>query len=381
MGCAVRESEQLSAVIGEIYDATLDPSLWIGVLPECAKFVGGSAAALFCRDTARKSCSAAYYSGIGPRYKRLIIDKCIRADPLMMAHVFARIGEPVAISDIFPNDELRQAAAYQEWGRPQGLVDLLSVALDKSATSAALLMVFRHERDGQVDDEMRRRMRLIIPHVRRAVLIGLVIHLQTAAAATFSDTLDGISAGMLLVDASGRIVHANTSGQALLGQGSVLRAAGGKLAANDASAEQALREVFSAASRGDAAVGTKGIDVPLIAREGTRYIAHVLPLTSGARRRAGTSYAAVAALFVHEAALQAPSPPEAIAKTYKLTPSELRVLLGIVQVGSVPETAAALGIGKATVRTHLLRLYAKTGTCHQVELVKLVAGFANPLLG
>jgi DNA-binding CsgD family transcriptional regulator/PAS domain-containing protein len=377
----VRESEQISSLIGEIYDAALDPSLWIGVLPKCAQFVGGPAAALFCRDTARKSCSAAYYSGIDSHYKRLIVDKCIRADPLMMGHVFARIGEPVAITDIFPKDELRQARAYREWGRPQGLVDLLSVALDKSATSAALLMVFRHERDGQVDDEMRRRMRLIIPHVRRAVLIGLAIHLQIAAAASFADTLDGISAGMLLVDANGRIVHANTSGQALLGQGSVLRAAGGKLAANDASAEQALHEVFVAAGRGDAAVGTKGIDVPLMAREGARYIAHVLPLTSGARRRAGTSYAAVAALFVRKAALQAPSPPEAIAKTYKLTPSELRVLLGIVQVGSVPETAAALGIGKATVRTHLLRLYAKTGTGHQVELVKLVAGFTNPLLG
>jgi DNA-binding CsgD family transcriptional regulator len=117
-----------------------------------------------------------------------------------------------------------------------------------------------------------------------------------------------------------------------------------------------------------------------VAREGERYVAHVLPLTSGARRRAGTCYAAVAALFVHKAALEAPSPPEAIAKTFKLTPTELRVLLGIVQVGSVPETAAALGMGKATVRSHLLRLYAKTGTGHQTELVKLVAGFTNPLV-
>ena len=85
--------------------------------------------------------------------------------------------------------------------------------------------------------------------------------------------------------------------------------------------------------------------MPLITREGERYVAHVLPLTSGARRRAGTSYAAVAALFVHKAALEMPSPPEAIAKTFKLTPSELRVLLAIVEVGGVPETADALGIG------------------------------------
>jgi DNA-binding CsgD family transcriptional regulator len=376
----VSEAEQLSSLIGDIYDAALDPSLWIGVLAKCARFVGGPAAALFSRDTTQKRCSAAYYSGIDPHYKRLIVERYIKADPLMMGHVFARTGEPVAFTDIFPNEELLRARSYQEWARPQGLVDVLSVALDKSATGAALLVVFRHERHGRVDNEMRRRMRLITPHIRRAVLIGRVMHLRTAEAATFADTLDGISAGMFLVDARGRIVHANVSGHALLREGSLLRVAGGKLAASDTSAEQALHEVFLAAGSGDAAVGSKGIDVPLVAREGERYVAHVLPLTSGARRRAGTCYAAVAALFVHKAALEAPSPPEAIAKTFKLTPSELRVLLGIVQVGSVPETAAALGMGKATVRTHLLRLYAKTGTGHQTELVKLVAGFTNPLV-
>ena len=74
-------------------------------------------------------------------------------------------------------------------------------------------------------------MRLIIPHIRRAVLIGRVIELRTAEAATFADTLDGISAGMLLVDARGRIVHANASGRAMLAEGSLLRAADGKLAA------------------------------------------------------------------------------------------------------------------------------------------------------
>ena len=92
-------------------------------------------------------------------------------------------------------------------------------------------------------------------------------------------------------------------------------------------------------------------------------------------------YAAVAAVFVHKAALETPSPPEVIAKTFNLTPSELRVLLGIVEVGGVPETAEALGVAETTVKTHLRRLYAKTGTGRQAELVKLVAGFANPLVG
>ena len=42
--------------------------------------------------------------------------------------------------------------------------------------------------------------------------------------------------------------------------------------------------------------------------------------------------------------------------------------------------AAALGIGSGTVKTHLRRLYDKTGASRQADLVKLVAGFGNPLL-
>ena len=46
----------------------------------------------------------------------------------------------------------------------------------------------------------------------------------------------------------------------------------------------------------------------------------------------------------------------------------------------VPEVAEELGIGEATVKTHLHRLFAKTETTRQAELVKLVAAFSNPLV-
>jgi DNA-binding CsgD family transcriptional regulator len=195
-----------------------------------------------------------------------------------------------------------------------------------------------------------------------------------------ADTLDGVSAGMFLVDESGRIVHANASGQALLDERSVLRAGGGKVAAIAADADRELNQSLATAGGGDAAVGVKGIAVPLTARDGERYVAHVLPLTSAERRRAGAGYAATAALFVRKAALEVPSPPETIAKLYKLTPTELRVLLAVVEIGGVPEVAEALGMGEATVKTHLHRLFAKTETARQAELVKLVAAFANPLV-
>jgi DNA-binding CsgD family transcriptional regulator len=57
------------------------------------------------------------------------------------------------------------------------------------------------------------------------------------------------------------------------------------------------------------------------------------------------------------------------------------VLLAIVDIGGVPEVAAALGVAVTTVKTHLSRLFEKTGVARQADLVKLVAGFSTPLAG
>jgi DNA-binding CsgD family transcriptional regulator len=186
---------------------------------------------------------------------------------------------------------------------------------------------------------------------------------------------------MFLIDDSGRVMHANAAGRSLLAAGDFLRGAGGGLAAKDPVASLALRQIFRAAGEDGGAIGVNGIAVPLITRDGKRYVAHVLPLTSGLRRRATKAYAAVAAVFVHTAAVETISPPEAIACHYRLTPTELRVLLAIVDVGGVREVAAALGVGETTIKTHLSHIYQKTGTRRQADLAKLVAGYSSPLLG
>ena len=134
------------------------------------------------------------------------------------------------------------------------------------------------------------------------------------------------------------------------------------------------------AEHGGADVEPRGVALPLAGSDGEHYVAHVLLLTAGARRRTGIGYRAVAAVFVQKASLDMPSPQDAIAKFYKLTPTEQRVLFAIVEIGGVPEVAEAMGISASTVKTHLRRLFAKTGTDRQADLVKLVAGYANPLV-
>ncbi|MBX9842722.1 MAG: helix-turn-helix transcriptional regulator [Xanthobacteraceae bacterium] len=373
------DAEALSSLIAEIYDAALDPALWPGVLAKAARFLPGFSAVIYAKDAANKAGNVYYDDGgISSHYKAIYFEEYVKIDPANAAHFFSDIEVPVSTTDIMPYDEFADTRFFREWVKPQGLVDFISAPLERTATSAALFGIFRGRAHGIIDNEARRRMRLIVPHVRRAVLIGKVIDLRTLESATLADTLDGIVAGMYLVDARGQVVHANAAGHALLVADEILRAPGGRLTAADPQADQALREVFASAGSGDAAVGTRGVAIPLRGRDGQHHVAHVLPLTSGARRQAGAVYAAVAAVFVRKTRLEAPAMPEVVARLYGLTPSELRVLLAVFETGGVADLAAALGISEATAKTHLRRLFEKTGTRRQADLVRLVAGFAVP---
>jgi DNA-binding CsgD family transcriptional regulator len=223
---------------------------------------------------------------------------------------------------------------------------------------------------------MRQRFELITPHIRRSMLIGKAIDLHRVEAATLADTLDELASGTFIVDATARIIHANLAAHRLIAEADLLRARNGRLSVLEPRG-RSLLELCAAAENGDAAVGKGGIALPLAARTGERYVAHVLPLTSGARRKAGVSYAATAVLFIRKAGLDMPSPPEAVTRQFKLTSAEVRVLFAIVQIGGVPEVAPVLGISEQTVKSHLHHIYEKTGTRRQADLVKLVASFSG----
>ena len=225
------------------------------------------------------------------------------------------------------------------------------------------------------DADMRRRIAAVAPHARRALLINKSIDATVSEVSTFADILNGLSAAIFLIDASCRIVHANNAGHDIVGAGDVLRSVNGQLVARDAQANQTLRKAFG--DHGKMAAVAACIARPMIGLDGERYVAHLLPLTAAARSATGAAYKSVAALFVRKVALEMAG-GEIIARSFDLTPAELRVMMSIVDVRGVPETAVALGVAESTVKTHLHRVFAKTGASRQADLVKIVAGFSNP---
>jgi DNA-binding CsgD family transcriptional regulator len=373
------DTERLSDLIGAVYDASLDPSRWLGVLEQTAAFLNTATATLGSFDAANRKTDLSIPWGYDPHYLKLLEERYLRINPTIEGGALTKAGDVWAIGDVVPYEQFYASAMYREWGQPQGYIDGAQATLENSATAHSFLHAIRHERHGMVDDAMRRRLRLLYPHFRRAILIGKVIDLHKVEAASIADTLDGLAAGMFLLDERARIVHANARGRTVVSEGAVLRNDGGRLTPRDPQAAAALAEILASAGDGDLALGNRGITIALGGEDDDRMVAHVLPLTAGRRKQAGVAYAAVAAVFVRKASVERPSPLEALVAAYRLTPAELRVLLGIVEVGGIPEVADILGISETTAKTHLQHVFAKTNTNRQADLVKVVAGFINPL--
>ena len=363
---------KISDLIEDIYDAALAPARWNDVVVGINEFVGGRACGIISKDPISKFGVTHYYCGADPHYIQLYSETHSKFDPLVRLPPF---GQVTGIPDLVSFDEYRRGRFYQEWLRPQGCLDVANVVIEKSSSKCPILLSVLPNRR-MVDDEMRRRIGLVVPHLHRALMINKAIEIRKSEAATFADILDGLSAGIFLVDAQCRIVHANAAGESMLCDDDFLRSISGQLVARDAKASRGLREIVANGGVGTAANGGA---FSLTARDGARYVAHLLPLTSVVRNGARGPSKAIAAVFVRKVELDGRSWSGLVARAFGLTPAELRVLLAIVKVGGVPETSQTLGVAETTVKTHLYRVFAKTGASRQADLVKLAAGFANPL--
>ena len=157
--------------------------------------------------------------------------------------------------------------------------------------------------------------------------------------------------GLILCDRAGKVVFANRIAAAVLacGDGLLLDRTGeirGRVPAETALLRHAL-------AHGGAVRASResGETLPLL----------VCPLPPEG-----------AVIFVGDRDSSMTGAREAIGRWYDLTPAEARLAAALAEGESLEEAAELLGITRNTARTHLKRIFAKTGTNRQGALVRLL---------
>jgi len=144
-------------------------------------------------------------------------------------------------------------------------------------------------------------------------------------------------------------------------------------------ARDTLSRALAQSVSGKAPAATCRHSIALPDAEGAGFVASILPLEWESARNPLASLPGAAALIIQNPADAATAPVEALAELYGLTGAESRVLEHISR-GQAPQDAAdELGVSLTTVKTHLQKIFAKTDTTRQAELIQLVARATPPV--
>jgi DNA-binding CsgD family transcriptional regulator/PAS domain-containing protein len=278
--------------------------------------------------------------------------------------------EPILATDLTPPEVYEANAYVAHWARPQGLVDCVALFLTQQDGLLASIAFGVHE-DSPATPAKLSALRL-------AVAISKLLDMKGLAADTLQSALDSLVPAIVLVDADLGVVHANSAARAMLRDNDPILESAGKLALPHPRTTAALADAVKRAGENGVALGQRGIGIPAKRRDGSPAVAHVMPLRQ-AHRPSGLAQRAVAAVFVASAAAPPQMSAAALALLYDLTPAETRVLELIVEGKTREEIAAQLGVSLATTKTHLQRVFDKTGHSRQADLLRLVGSLALPV--
>jgi DNA-binding CsgD family transcriptional regulator/PAS domain-containing protein len=369
--------ELLSSIVGDIYDCALNSEIWTDVLVRITQAVDAAYTTIALAGADDNRGRFAAQSPWDPAQMRALQEYDFEGIPGLKAAVLGDIDTPAATLSSMSEAELQQSPFYRNWARPQGLREACIAKFVHTSDRIGLVSYTIRASRGFITPEEQRFLALLSPHLRRASMIGDLLDQARVAASLYRAALDNLATPVVLTGANGAILYANSRAEAMLSaQGPVL-SRNGLLHAQNPRMARALLDAIASAANAETSLGSRGIGLPISAAGQPPAVAYVLPLTEGTAR--ATFRPACAAVFISTTTSASP-PPEAVLTTlFDLTPAEARVLLRVGGGMTASKSAVSLGISENTLKTHLGRIFAKTGTARQADLIKLVLEMGIPL--
>ncbi len=350
----------LSATIGTIYDCVADPSRWEATFAALGDTIGASRGFLGVSTASGTEVRMAvgHRFVLTPEAARLV-----PLNPLLPLGLIWDLDRAYVASRDYGLPALQATKCYQAAVQPGGDLDAISFVLMREGDVFGHWMLATPDTRAPITEAEARGLELVAPHVRRAVEISNLLGLQRLSAATLQAALDQLDSPVLVLDADRRLVHGNARAEAALARGTVLRPGRdpGTVAGATDAAERALRT---------SAPG--GRETLLTGTDGEERLLFALPL-------ALEGGPAMTLLVLRHPREDTRNPVAIAARAFNLTPAQVQVLAFLAQVHAPEAIAGLLGIGLATVRSHLNELYRRTDTSRQAELVARTLSLASPL--
>jgi DNA-binding CsgD family transcriptional regulator len=368
-------------LIDLVYEAVTDGTAWREVLRRLQAMFAAEAVLLARHDVTTTNGACVHQIGMDPvlvgRYESEFAGKnpWLRTERAYQPHSIV-VGE-----DILPNAELMKTEFYEHYLRPQRLLHRLCGVVCRCGPEFWYLTAARRPNQPVFGDADRRGLALLLPHLERALGLSWDFARERSARQALLDVLDQLPTAIAVVDAGARPVMMNAAAEAILAMADGMLVSGRRLEALwHAERARLAQLITSACAVADGAGAGAGGHLTITRPSGLRpFLVVVSPLPRSFRDRRGRQ-TPVAAVIIKDPQAEPHASAESrreIATLYDLTRAEERLLDLILDGLGLFEAAEHLGVSRNTVRTHMKRIYAKTGTSRQAELVRRLGHLAS----
>ncbi len=360
---------QLFELIELVYEASQQPEVWPQFLERYAEVFAADVSFIqrhwFAQHASRMlhtfGVSSPFRASYNEHYSRVNIWRDRGADTLTQ-------GRVVVDDELCPRATLLETEFYNDYLVPMGAVRCVAGVVSRDGDQALMLAAMRGLHRSPFEAAERRALDLLLPHVRRARTIAE----RLGVADGMHAALGMLDAALLFVTADGRVVHLTAAAERIVSAGDGLAVRGGVITARRTDTDAQLRTTIRAcaASR----VPTTGPDTLLVDRPSLKRSFQLLiaPVRHGVPPLAGMRAPDVVVLII-DPDTQQPTAADVLMRLFRLTPREAALASALSTGMTVEQAADRLQMTYETARTHLRRIFSKTNTSRQPELMMTLA--------
>jgi DNA-binding CsgD family transcriptional regulator len=376
-------SEQLR-LIDRIYEGALTDCGWAGALRDLAVAFRSETANIATFGLPNASVRAISFVGIEPKYQRtyttlVALPDMHRTWHSLAAHIPSRVVTDEAT--VRAGSELLQSRFVNEWLRPQGMDHYIIAICTPSRSEVGGYFFGRSNRAGAYDVDAIAALKVLQPHLARAIQMTLRLATETAKARDL-EAFDLRSEGVLLVDRKCGVLWANQAAEGLITAGDRLSSVDRALVCHRDHETSRLRQMVAGCSAG--ALEVAGGMLAVHGHSGRRPLSVLVAPLRGEHPFA-LEPVATAILFVTDPDSIVRVPRSHLRELYGLTEGEARTAEALLDADRLADVAQKLGVTLATVRTLLQRVFEKTDTHRQSELIRLMqahgSSIGSPIIG
>jgi DNA-binding CsgD family transcriptional regulator/PAS domain-containing protein len=286
-------------------------------------------------------------------------------------------GDRFNRADYCGDKEFLKTEIYQDYFRRQDVFNYEYRVLFKKGETAAGIAFSRPRGMKNFGTRDYALLDSIIPHLQKAFQIYLKFAEIRYENEILSECFEKISQSIIVLNKSGKVVFMNESAKQFVEAKDGLQTdRNGILSTNSPYDTKKLKTILGNVL--EPAIKTEN-NVLQVSRKSALRPLSVFVAPFSENNGAPPTAEKLALLFINDPERQVADIEPVLGRIYGLTLAESKIAVMLAQGKSVNEACGILEIKQNTIRTHLKRIFSKTETSRQSELVKLILSETNSI--